>query len=1087
MKKNVWKILIGKESTGIIVTILTFVIVFGAIFAVSNLTLASDSLAGIVNIRNEITEGEYRVLEIVPSLDVAEFGYLVGGEEPLDVTTLYDSTTGEWKTWQEYLAENVETMDETARYNYIRDLAYANSDYVNLITPDMNMPMWYEPYTETGVTEETADGKLEGGKTPVYGWLVSNTIADQMGWNAKFTDVNDSGKTYNQLIDEDTPYYIVDNDLGADAAVALTDEDITNSKYKDYVYTYTLDKTGTFYHPAVTFGELKEDVNTGGLVDAGEEEDSINNYYIVKFKVFESDDYTTTSGPVVYAASDITYLENNAPYTIPYQSSKWHEDLRMPSKTIYYQGGLFSNEMFKRYSLNVDAGTEANYNVNVQTVTTAELNMLYDNGELATYLATVDFVYLNAGKKPGSVVSYVPSTNDLKVDVAKAIFEKICNEKTPCIVDYYIKELSVSDTNISNTYAYALACMLMQSDYRSLLGLDIDSNLSSWAGTLVSTNSHNYVNGNVMVINSFSSYGKITDAYFDTNPSTAYDLSDSNISEAYQAVLDEITLENLYRAADQTANYTPLGTEIYKASVVRYIMNYNTARSVEKKTAVEVLEIQPAMVAHKNNSGTNNSGNELSPAIVRKWLGVGNDVTVNIQTVTTNEFVGRIEDINSEYDLIYIGADIYKLKNNGTSTVYRDSSMNGMIYTSMGDKKKVKAHFAGLLDTDYKSGSNRTKIHSEIEARYNGNDISADKHNDLVDYVKGTYPIVVADKLCQNETTPSTTTLDNCTYLYSFLKEHLDDPNVFKASEISAGTNAEFKFYANRGKLDIGEKVLSGASSSTTGRTAFVVPGTIDTTDQTQGHVTYISKENGKYFLKYTFTITNNGAVFDNTTYTAALYLDSNADGKFSKEFEKIPDITMTHVASGKNVVNGQLIAGEQYILTRQVPDSYAGLLTWKVEVSQTSNEYIRDSLTGYTKLYDPGRTPVTIKVLHVHKDSGSYLNLQTGIGNGPSNTGTQKILSTLVWGGTYNGVYYPGIDNEYKFEFTSISNKAFNKSYETGYLYKSDMTKTNKKFNLMDYDMFVLGFYDSYNVRGTSSQDISAAAVNGTNGIKDL
>ena len=636
--------------------------------------------------------------------------------------------------------------------------------------------------------------------------------------------------------------------------------------------------------------------------------------------------------------------------------------------------------------------------------------------------------------------------------------------------------------------------MLLQDDYRGILEADhtlditkitvghYNSKVSEWFTNITGTsvNGHNFVNENVMVINTTDSSNKLIDNFH----TTPYSLS--VVAMAYKEVKDEIITENLYRTSDQTSGYLPLDDEIYKSSVIRYIINFTGAREVVNKTYINVLEIQPGMVAYKDNSTSTGNWNELTPATVRTWLGVGNNVAVNIKTITTNEFVGRIEDINSEYDLIYIGADIYKLNNNGTSTVYRDTTMNGMIYTSMGDKKKVKAQFAGLLDTDY-TNTSRTVVSKFIEARYNGNDISADKHNDLVDYVKGTYPIVIADQLCLNETTPSSTTIDNCTYLYSFLKEHLDEPNVFKLSEVSAGNNAQFKFYANRGKLDIGKKVLASQESSVTGGTAFVVPGVSTATDLTTAPVTNISKENGKFYLKYKFTITNNGAVYDDTKYKAALYLDSNADGKFSKEYEKISDITITHVASGKNIVNGQLVAGEQYILTRQVPDSYVGVLTWKVEVSQSTNEYIRDSVTGYTKLVDPTRGPVTIKVLHVHKDNGSYLNLETGIGNGPNNTGSQSILSTLVWGGYYNGTYYEGIDDEYKFEFTSISNKAFNKSYETGYLYRTNMTSTGQKFNLMDYDMFVLGFYDSYSVTSSnSSVDISENAVNGPNGIKE-
>lgn len=1084
MKKNAFRKLIGKKSTGIIITILTFVIIFGSIFAVPNLTMASDSLPGIVDIRNDMTDpGTYRVLEIVPDLEVAQFGYLVGGEEPLDVATLYDSTTKDWLTWQEYLTKYTETMDETDRIYYLNTLVANNADYINIGAPSADKPMWYKAYTETGVTPETAENVLYGGNTPVHGWLISDDLRG-IGWNAKFSRID--GKTYTELIAETTPYYIVDT-VKADAEVALTEADMTDATYPDHYYTYKKDVSGMYYVPSITFGELKADFEDGGLVDVDEEADELANYFILKFKMLTEADFTATSGPIVYMATDFAYLDTGAPYTIPEQTDKGH-NLVKPSDNIYYQGGLYSNEMFKQYSLDIDAADVANYNVDVQTVTAGELNAM-SREDLIAYLGTIDFIYLNAGDSTYKYV-YNNASLDLDTEAVELIFEKICNEKTPCIVDYYLKELSTIHSDITNTKVYALVCMLMQEDYRSILSdgefnVDIEvgsSSVASWGANIVNKNSYNYVNGNVMVINSTLANNKLTDNYCES----AYE--SSVVSDAYQAVLDEIELENLYRDADQTAGYAPLSTDIYKATVVRYIMNFVSARTIETKTSIEVLEIQPGNVQYPENSGSKGavSDTELTPARIRKWLGADNSVSVNITTMNTMEFVGTIEDLNSEYDLIYIGADIYGLPKRYSQSEQRQvpdykevtgyASMDYLIYTNVGGLTSVKSQFAGHLDTDWVS-SNTVK--NTVLARYNGNDITADKHNALVDYVKGTYPIVVADILCSNSTTPDSKRVDNCTYLYSFLNEHLQDDNVFKASEVEKGNDTNFKFYANRGKLNIGTKVVASEESSVTNGTAFVQPGMYATTnDTTDKHVTYISKENNKYYLKYKFTITNNGAVYDSTKYTAALFLDSNSDGKFSAEYEEIPDITLTHVASGKTVKNGELVAGEQYTLTRQVPDSFSGVLTWKVEVSQTNNKFIRDSITGYTRLAETEK--VVIKVLQVRRDGGSPLILENAIGNSKG-AGNNNTLSSLVWGGycSYDKVTYKGITDDFQFHFTTMTNAQFNKAYK-------NKTWNGKAFNLMDYDMLVLGFYDSYDLRYSSETDIDYNAVNGKNGIKE-
>ena len=130
MEKNVFKKLIGKKSAGIVVAILTFVIVFGAIFSISNLNLAKDTLPGIGDIRDYISgeNNDYKVLEIVPTLDTAQFGFLVAGEEPLDAATLYDGTTKNWISWQKYMTDNIDSLTNTKdqRVAYMNSLAVKN-------------------------------------------------------------------------------------------------------------------------------------------------------------------------------------------------------------------------------------------------------------------------------------------------------------------------------------------------------------------------------------------------------------------------------------------------------------------------------------------------------------------------------------------------------------------------------------------------------------------------------------------------------------------------------------------------------------------------------------------------------------------------------------------------------------------------------------------------------------------------------------------------------------------------------------------------------------------------------------------------
>ena len=1076
MVKNKFKNIIGKKSTGIITTILAFVVVLGAVFANSNLTIAADSLPGIESIRNEITDANapYRILEIVPNREVAQFGFLVGGQEPLSVGDLYDSANNEWMSWQEYLTLHTEDLTPAQRETFMANLATANSEYVSMGAPSSDKPMWYETYTEAGVDENTAGANvLYGGNTPVYGWLVGNDNMTFKGWNAKFTQ-SDDGLTLDEYLGEEKPYYMVDT--APNSVIDITETNLkAGDVYPTNWYVYRMDTNGV-YLPSMTVGELYAacEADTGLYTNVGD-------YKIVRFKLFTETDKALA--PWIYEASDFEYLQNNAPYIIetPAPGVKKGHNLKKPSHNVYYTGGFHSNEWFKQYVLDIEPAQVSNYNIEVVTMTAGELGDGMTRDELTSFLSTIDFIYIN----PGEVGTYeynahlVDSSLDLDNDALELIFEKICKEKTPCIADYSILKQGETKSDLTDSRVYALTALLMQDDYRSYLSageFDIATltDVSSWVTSKLTTNNYNYVNENVMVINSTVAGYDLLDNFHTTK------YSSDEVSTAYADVLSEIEVENMYRASDQAAGYDALSTDIYKSTVIRYIMHFITQREYEKKTVVNVLEIQPANVKYSDNNGSNGAvaDTEMRPSRIRKWLGVDSSVTVNITTMNTMEFIGTIEDLNSEYDLIYIGADIYGLPKRDSSSRgrkvpdYYGSDMDYLIYSNVGGLTPVSGQFSGHLETDWVT--KYTLVKKKTTARYNGNDITADKHNELVDFIKGTYPIVVADVLCTDVNTPSGDTVDNCTYLYSLLNEHLKDANVFKASEVENGKNSTFKFYANRGKLDIGKKVIASEETSVTTGTAFIQPGTYKTgKDTTQKNVTYISKENDKYYLRYKFTITNNGAVYDSTKYTAALFLDSNSDGKFSLEYEKIPDITLTHVASGKTVKNGELIAGEQYALTRQVPDSYSGVLTWKVEVSQSNNKFIRDSVTGYTRLAETEQA--VIKVLQVRRDGGSPLVLEKAIGNS-AGTGNNNTLSTLVWGGYCNadGVTYEGIYNDFKFQFTTLKNYEFNNKYADGTL------------NLMDYDMLVLGFYDSYNLRNGTESDINYNAVNGPGGIKE-
>ena len=145
MFKEKLKKFIGKKSTGVIVSILTFGVIFGAIFSCSNVTYAADSLPGIVDIRNNISSSDtpYNILEIVPDKNSAEIGFLIGGEEPL----YFDTTSNTWMDWRTYLAGHTEDMTPDQRKAFVDGLYTANTTYIGVSSSDAK-PLWYQDYQE---------------------------------------------------------------------------------------------------------------------------------------------------------------------------------------------------------------------------------------------------------------------------------------------------------------------------------------------------------------------------------------------------------------------------------------------------------------------------------------------------------------------------------------------------------------------------------------------------------------------------------------------------------------------------------------------------------------------------------------------------------------------------------------------------------------------------------------------------------------------------------------------------------------------------------------------------------------------------
>ena len=267
--------------------------------------------------------------------------------------------------------------------------------------------------------------------------------------------------------------------------------------------------------------------------------------------------------------------------------------------------------------------------------------------------------------------------------------------------------------------------------------------------------------------------------------------------------------------------------------------------------------------------------------------------------------------------------------------------------------------------------------------------------------------------------------IDNCTYLYEFVKTALDKKytNFYAKSDIAENGSELLKFYLNRPKATMVGFTANGKKENSKNDVYYITSGA-----------------NGKYNLQYSFTIQNEGAATADTKYDCKLYIDVNADGKFS-DMEEVSDINITD-KDGNRVSADALYAGKQYVLSREVPQGYKGLLPWKVEICQVNNKNIYASETGYTKL--KGQDIEVLKICQIYWDGATVIKLNDEISK--SNSYFNSLLDE-IW---YNGKKYYGIEDEFILDVTAISIS----EYEA---------KTNHKEYLKDFNMLILGFSDMY------------------------
>lgn len=391
------------------------------------------------------------------------------------------------------------------------------------------------------------------------------------------------------------------------------------------------------------------------------------------------------------------------------------------------------------------------------------------------------------------------------------------------------------------------------------------------------------------------------------------------------------------------------------------------------------------------------------------------------------------------------------------------------------------------------------------------------KHTHSWEYTAGKHDLganfaINSLKVVRDETTQSVRRIDanhidNCSYMYKFTDTAINKyKNIYSYSEVSSD-NQLFQYCLNRPKMQLELKTYGNQKSSQS------TSGSGSQTNTAVGvnqDVYYIDPESGTYYLKYDFTIKNVGSASANTQYVCKIYIDVNADGRFSPD-EVLDNLPIT-TKQGSGVQANQLYADREYTVKRAVPKGYKGVVPWKVEICQGNNPNIYCYASGYTKLR--GQEKETIKVLQISRDqvldpkspwwgleeekffslaeeingkktqyefsepkevtvngdeepsvhytkSSAYSSEQDRLSADELN---KKLYHTLVYGGTYDGVYYEGIKDDFDIDVDFYTMSKFVEEFNKFMLGKDENGDGMVDgINLDDYNMLILGFSDVF------------------------
>lgn len=406
---------------------------------------------------------------------------------------------------------------------------------------------------------------------------------------------------------------------------------------------------------------------------------------------------------------------------------------------------------------------------------------------------------------------------------------------------------------------------------------------------------------------------------------------------------------------------------------------------------------------------------------------------LNITSMPMSQYISTIDQINGEYDMVYIGNNTYggvhysAVGPNATGgTTVNSSTTNAKITTNSGisinqngdqetySENDITYKRAGVSVPDPTSPSNPAV--SQPTAQASG----------LVNFIQSGQLTLFDSTILSDQST-------------------LKSTNLYKIFDVST---LKSKIIQTTSASNVINSIVSKYNSSIGKPTLTITSQPLQykaKTDGTPDQTTVVQQTDLNYKnLKFTFSM--NDSIGGTHPVKADLFLDMNSDGLFQ------PAEALAHVQP--------TMGGDGFSLNySDLPEGFSGLLQWKLEVTDTvtgAKNFILGSV-------DYAGTPKVVRVLQIIPGNGTNFNL---------NKTDEFPYSSLS--GVYNTSVKEVTANAFSTSFT-------NQTYTAK---ATDGTTVTTRLN-GNYDMIILGFADSYGGLSDGSSDI--VDINANNEIKNF